>query len=55
MSKSLLRVGQTVERVIDGKWFPAKITAVRDGGKLFDIVYFEDANAEEDVDREEIR
>ena len=49
--------GDRVERVIDGAWFPARVTdCYVDGGvEFYDLRYEDDGNTERDVDGDEVR
>ena len=52
-----LREGDSVERDLDGMWFPGRIERVcRDGGDVcYDIVYLDDGNRESNVPWDELR
>ena len=49
--------GDRVERVIDGAWFPARVTDcyVDSGAEFYDLRYEDDGNTERDVDGDEVR
>ena len=49
----MFQPGDTVERDIDGMWFPAKIESVR--GELYTLRYLDDMKVEEGVTRHDIR
>ncbi|CAM9266058.1 unnamed protein product, partial [Discosporangium mesarthrocarpum] len=55
------RVGDIVERDIDGIWFPAKVVAVHQAGRsqagrqTFDLIYLDDGNREDEVPYVDVR
>eukprot|EP00904_Undaria_pinnatifida_P012161 jgi/Undpi1/8075/HiC_scaffold_24.g10547.m1 len=65
-ARRALRVGDVVERDIDGIWFPAKVLAVHDNSKqakpergsitwclAYDLVYLDDDNRESEEEQEQ--
>ena len=55
LASSPFQVGQMVERVIDDRWYQARITVVDAEIEELDLVYLDDGNKEQGVSFDEVR
>ena len=51
----MFKVGDIVEREIDGLWFPARIECSKDKGRSYSVRFMDDMKVEDDVLSRELR